>query len=233
MQTTSKITIASIGPSVDLHIPGTIAGENKRRQFGNLILSRYPIAFSRHHLLPKYGSIGPLSIQRSAIETTIRTGKQLLRVYSVHLTHLSSETRLPQIDRLLEINQNAFHEGYPVQGKLSGTDWEDGICSQDVATDALIFGDFNFQPASVEYNKIVGPLSDYGGHVISPTSFVDAWTQCGHDKFQGYTSDVNDEPARLDYCFASTTIANTIKSCRVDTDASGSDHLPLWVDLKF
>ncbi len=100
-----------------------------------------------------------------------------------------------------------------------------------MADHALLLGDFNCQPDTPEYLAIVGPLSDYGGHITSEAGFVDAWTCCGGDKSTGHTSDVNDAPARLDYCFASTLLREQLQSCWVDTAATGSDHLPLWVEL--
>jgi len=196
-----------------------------------MILSRYPIEYSRHHFLPKRGSIGPLSIQRSAVEATIHVNNTPLRIYSVHLTHLSAETRLPQVAHLMNIHKHAIHEGYPVEGDLTGKDWESGISNQDVAVNALIFGDCNFQPDSEEYNLIVGPISEYGGHITSHDGFVDAWCQCGHEKMAGQTSTVNDEPARLDYCFISSPLRQHLENCSVDTNANGSDHLPVWVEL--
>ncbi len=219
------------GAGVDLHILGAMPADNKRRQFGNMILSRYPIEYSRHHLLPKYGSIGPLSIQRSAIEATIRVDSLLLRIYSVHLTHLSRETRLPQIAHLLHTHHFALHHGYPIAGDLTRMDWSNGIANQDVASDALIFGDCNFEPNSEEYNQIVGPISPYGGHITSHTGFVDAWCQCGHDKMSGHTGTVSSVPARLDYCFASSAIRQNLQKCYINTAAQGSDHFPVWVEL--
>ena len=220
------------GAGVDLHIPEAMPGDHKRRQFGNMILSRYPIEYSRHHLLPKHGSIGPVSIQRSAIEASIRVGSEILRIYSVHLTHLSVETRLPQIAHLLSIHRLARHQGYPIAGDITRKDWASGIVTQDVAIDALIFGDCNFQPNSAEYNQMVGPISPYGGHVTSQTGFVDAWCQCGHDKMSGATSSFAGVPARLDYCFASSSIRQNLKKCYVNTAAQGSDHFPLWVEYE-
>ena len=219
------------GAGIDLHIEGELPRDNKRRQFGNVILSRSPIIASRHHLLPKYGSTGPLSIQRSAIEATIQCENQMLRIYSVHLTHLSSQTRLPQIDRLLEIHQDARIEGAPVCGDLTGMDWQEGILTQNVPEHAIIMGDFNCQPDSPEYECIVGPVSDYGGHISNPMGFVDAWCETGHDKMSGATSDVNDIPARLDYCFVSAALRHNITQCHVNESAAGSDHLPLWTEL--
>lgn len=220
------------GPGVDLHADQySIKDKSARRQFGNLILSRYPIISSRHHLLPKYGSVGPLSIQRSALEATILCGKALIRFYSVHLTHLSPQTRLPQIERLLDIHRDAILEGFPVSGNLDGFDWEDGVNDQTVPAEAIIMGDFNCQPDSEEYLKIVGPVSDYGGHIVNPAGFVDSWTHCKHDKMAGVTSDLNGIPARLDYCFVSTSLRHCITSCRVDEQAQGSDHQPVWVEI--
>ena len=219
------------GPGIDLHLPESKPEDNQRRQFGNMILSRFPIQTSRHHLLPKHGSIGPLSIQRSAIEATILANDYPLRIYSVHLTHLSASTRLPEIERLLQIHQTALHEGHAVAGDLSGMDWQSGVPNQTVPEHAIILGDFNCQPDSEEYIKMVGPISDYGGHITSPTGFVDAWCQCGHDKHSGFTSDVNDQPARLDYAFISAAIREKLTRCWVDNEANGSDHLPLWIDI--
>ena len=92
------------GAGVDTDADGTHADgtvEHRRRQFGNMLLCRYPIRASRNHLLPKYASLDPLSIQRSALEGVIEFPQVSLRAYSIHLTHLSSATRLPQVETLL------------------------------------------------------------------------------------------------------------------------------------
>ena len=81
-----------------------------------MLLSRTPILSSRNHLLPKYASLGPMSVQRSALEGVIETGRGSLRVYSVHLTHLSAATRMPQLERLLEIHRQAPVEGAAIGG---------------------------------------------------------------------------------------------------------------------
>jgi len=220
------------GPGVDLHADQhSTSNKGARRQFGNLILSRFPIISSRHHLLPKYGSIDPLSIQRSALEATIVCGGHRIRFYSLHLTHLSSQTRLPQINRLLEIHRDAIHEGFPISGNLKGLDWESGVNDQTVPADAIIMGDFNFQPDSDNYLRMVGPISDYGGYITSPAGFVDAWLESGQDKISGITSLIRGVSARLDYCFVSTSLRQQIKRCRVDEKALGSDHQPLWVEI--
>ena len=222
------------GPGVDLHLEGAEPGEEsagRRRQFGNMLLSRSPLLTIRHHLLPKYGSLGPMSLQRSALEAVVAVRDGHLRAYCVHLTHVSAETRRPQIDALLGIHARAVREGPPVSGSGLREEWtRDGMPAQ-MPRAAIFLGDFNMLPDSEEYERIVGPMSPYGGRVTNPEGFVDAWVEVGHPIDAGATAEVKDRPARLDYCFVSAGLRNRIRSVRVDSDAAGSDHQPVWVEI--
>src|SRR5207302_2290017 len=85
---------------------------NRRRQFGTMMLSRLPIVSSRNHLLPKYGTLTQHSIQQGALEAVIITKSAgPVRIYWVHLSHLSPATRLPQMEALLDIHARAASEG--------------------------------------------------------------------------------------------------------------------------
>jgi endonuclease/exonuclease/phosphatase family metal-dependent hydrolase len=216
------------GAGVDL-APRAGRGPGRRRQFGNMLLARRPIASVRNHLLPKYASTGPTSLQRSALEAVLATAGGPLRVYSVHLTHLSSATRLPQVQRLLQIHRDAPMEGAAIAAGAPGAGWEDDGLPPAMPRDALLLGDFNMEAESPEYAALAGPVSDYGGRIVNPEGFVDAWVEAGHDPAAGETSDVRGRPARLDYCFVGTPLRATLDEVRVDTGATGSDHLPLWV----
>ena len=222
------------GPGVDLHLAGTEPGDGDagRRQFGNMLLSRTPLHTVRHHLLPKYGSLGPMSLQRSALEGVIAVRGGHVRVYSVHLTHLSAETRLPQVEALLKVHAGAVHEGPPVSGG-SGLreEWTRDGMPPPVPRDAILLGDFNMEPDSEEYERIVGPMSPYGGRITNPEGFVDAWVEAGHPIDAGATAEVRGRPARLDYCFVSAGLKDRIRDVRVDSDAAGSDHQPVWLEI--
>ncbi len=219
---------------VDQAIPGKIGadGRLKRQQFGNLLLSRNPIHYVRQHLLPKYASTGPLSIQRSALECVIETEYGLVRFYSLHLTHLTSETRMPQVKELLRIHREAGIEGPPVCGdiEMSGY-WSEGMAKTSAPGAAVLLGDFNFQPDSNEYTEMIGPLTPCDGRVTHPLGFVDAWVHAGGDEGGGKTASVGSTPARLDYAFVSASLCDQIRSCWIDVDADGSDHQPLWLEL--
>ena len=160
----------------------------------------------------------PLSIQRSALECAIQCGDETIRFFSVHLTHLCSETRLPQVRELLRIHRQAAYEGLPVCGELKanplrdgGNYWAEGVTPGEVSPHAVLLGDFNCTPDAPEYDLLVGPDSPYGGRVTHPDGFVDAWTHVGGDPKGGHTSDVKEEPARLDYCFVSASLRASTK----------------------
>ena len=206
---------------------------HRRQQFGNMLLSRTPIVTSRNHLLPKYASVGPLSIQRSALEGVIDCAGQRIRIYSVHLTHISSETRLQQVDRLLEIDRRAPIEGGPIAGNPARTDFAN---QADVATlprDSILMGDFNFTPDADEYTRIVGPKSDYGGRVVNPEGFVDAWHVNGNPEMSGVTAERRGENVRMDYCFVRQSLSAQIGKVKILKNAVGSDHKPVSMVMSF
>jgi endonuclease/exonuclease/phosphatase family metal-dependent hydrolase len=187
--------------------------------------------YIRHHLLPKYASTGPVSIQRSALECILDTPLGLLRVVNTHLTHLSGETRAPQIERLKRIHRDARLEGEPICGDLGETYWELDERLPKPPLHTIMMGDFNLQPDSDGYAAIVGPYSEYGGRVTNPELFADAWTAAGHEESQGVTADVRGRPARIDYLFVSPALVPGIVDCRIDSQAEGSDHQPVWLEL--
>ena len=226
---------SAYGAGVDLHLAGAGPGEDsagRRRQFGNMLLSRTPLLAVRHHLLPKHASLGaPMSLQRSALEGVIAVRGGHVRVYSVHLTHLAAATRLPQVEALLRVHANAVREGTPVSGRGLGEEWTADGMPPPMPRDAVLLGDFNMEPDSGEYERIVGPMSAYGGRITNPEGFVDAWVEAGNAIDAGPTSEVRGRPARLDYCFVSAGLKDRIRAARVDVDAVGSDHQPLRVEI--
>ena len=204
---------------------------NRRRQFGNMLLSRTPIHSSRTHLLPKYASLGPMSLQRCALEGVLDTPFGWLRFYSVHLTHLSTETRMPQVERLLCIHRSATEEGGALSAGEIAEEWIRDGRPPALPAEAVLMGDFNFEPDGPEYQRMVGPVSPYGGRVVHPLGLVDAWVQAGHEELEGVSADIRGRGVRLDYCFVSAGLREHIRDARIDGDAAGSDHQPVWVEL--
>jgi endonuclease/exonuclease/phosphatase family metal-dependent hydrolase len=203
---------------------------NRRRQFGTMILSRLPIVSSRNHMLPKHGTLTQHSIQQGALEAVIVTERAgAVRIYSVHLSHLSPATRLPQIEALLDIHARAPSEGGAWCGGHPdpAAGWMEGEMPP-MPPDAILMGDFNFTWVTAEYDRIVGPMSERYGRLNRLTGFVDAWVAAGRREDEGATAD-NGE--RIDFCFVSAALASRVQAARVDTNATGSDHYPLWTEI--
>ncbi|MGV8949969.1 MAG: endonuclease/exonuclease/phosphatase family protein, partial [Cypionkella sp.] len=63
------------GPAFDMDA-STVADSivsNRRRQFGTMVMSKYPIAWSRLHALPMRRMIDPLNTRNAALEVMIVT----------------------------------------------------------------------------------------------------------------------------------------------------------------
>lgn len=223
------------GPNLDMDAsfrdPGGRLAQ-RRRQFGCMVLSRWPILSSRNFPLPKFGALRQHSIQQGLLEAVIDPGGAVgpLRVYCTHLSHLSPETRLPQIDAILSIIAAAPAEGGAWCGGHSdpSAGWTEG-CEPPMPRAAVLLGDLNFGPRSAEYDRMLGPLSPRHGRLSARDGLVDAWVAAGHGEDQGST--YPDGP-RIDHGFVTADLAGHVDAAWVDATAMGSDHWPLWVQLR-
>lgn len=207
---------------------------NQRRQFGNMLLSKTPIISSRNHLLPKYGLVGPLALQRSALEGVIDCELGLIRVYSVHLGHAAAPERTKQISALLRIVRNAPRYGGVWSGKHVGKHWTKDGPQPPMPSPALMMGDFNLEPHSREYEQLVGPMDEKHGRLTRIDGIIDIWTHLKHPLDGPETKTCPDEKGdmRIDYAFATLDLAMKSKLMQVDHEAQGSDHQPIFVEFK-
>jgi endonuclease/exonuclease/phosphatase family metal-dependent hydrolase len=202
---------------------------HRRRQFGAMILSRTPIISSRNFPLPKFGTVVQHSVQQGALEAVIRSDRGTpLRVYSIHLSHLSAATRLPQVDALLDIHRRAPAEGGAWCGGHPdvAAGWTEGEMPP-MPREAVLMGDFNFPPDAAEYTRIVGPQSDRFGRLNNLEGFVDSWVAAGHAEGEGETCNGN----RIDYIFVVAAWHDRIREAWIDEAAQGTDHQPIGIEL--
>ena len=219
----------SVGPDADgTQVPG------RRRQFGTMLLSRWPILFSRLHVLPKAGTVDVFNMDLGALVGVVDIPFGPLRVYSLHLSGVSASERCRQLKTLLDIHRQALFAGGAWTGDPDALteEWRLGDPPPS-PQEAVILGDCNFAPDSIEYDLMVGPRDRFKGRAGVLGGFKDAWTTAGHVEDDGYTWATPDDSdrVRIDHCFVSAPLAQRVKSAWIDNLAQGSDHYPLWVEL--
>jgi endonuclease/exonuclease/phosphatase family metal-dependent hydrolase len=201
-------------------------------QFGNMVLSKSPIRLSRNLLLPRVRSFSHTNFQRGALEALIDTPLGPVRFYSTHLDHRSPEERLAQIRFLRERMLN-----YPLEGgALSGLS-EMGFPEPPHAEAFIVMGDFNMLAGSPEYLEMTGRADHEFGMPLLATHPADAAARIS----EGEPSTTWVDPKHpedknrwksIDYAFVSAGLMTGVRRSWVDAAATGSDHLPLWIELE-
>lgn len=200
---------------------------HRRFQFGNMVLSRFPILSIRGLMLPRSLTYDRLNLQRAALECVIGLPRGPLRVYSIHLDHMSPDERIAQIGALRTWLASTPQEGTAITGAA-----EFAAADSPAPEDYVALGDFNLQPGSPEYEALFGRCDAFYGRSLRRGWPVDAM-----DHLRRYTETSHswlDEEGRrmmLDYALVSPSLAPRLRDAHVDEAAEGSDHLPLWVEL--
>jgi len=226
------------GATVDIHKSWTDADgtvQNRRRQFGNAILSRWPIITSRTFLFPnKQTPVNAHSIQRGITEATIDTPVGLIRVYTSHFSHLSDDERIAHAEFALALHRGAAADGPVSSGDHRDTSWLE-TPPPDVPAEAILMGDLNLRPEGPVYPILVGPQSNMYGRLHLNYGFVDAWVAAGHGENEGHTlyrDWENKTGARIDYVMVTPGLAKRVRAAEVLKDVDASDHQPLLITLE-
>ncbi|MGV3553328.1 endonuclease/exonuclease/phosphatase family protein [Rhizobium sp.] len=204
-----------------------------RRQYGNLLLSRFPIRSVKRHALPKSVQPERLGLQCGVLEAIIAAPFGDLRVFA---THVVSSDSARQIGRLLDIYATSSDEGAPISGTHDDATWFEEEQPFKIPVTAIILGDLNIRPGSEEYRRVTGAIPNSGVPLL-----VDAWSKC-HDvgapisKMQDsdggatYLVDYDRKIGeRLDLCFVSADMADRVLGAEVLNDCVASDHQPLRI----
>jgi endonuclease/exonuclease/phosphatase family metal-dependent hydrolase len=226
------------GPAFDMDASTREDGRivNRRRQFGTMILSKLPIAWSRLHALPMRRMVRPLNTRNAALEAMIRTPAGPVRVLSVHLAHVGVEERLEQIDHLLAEHRRASREGGPWSGEDDEPErgWTHGEPEPENPAAAIWLGDFNSEPGSAEHRRITGATPYHPGAVYAD-GLCDAAAFAAKPAGNFHTHEKVIDGAlklrRLDHCFVSGELAGRVRSVGADIGEVASDHFPLRVEI--
>jgi len=203
-----------------------------------MILARWPILSSRNFPLPKVGLLDHHSIQQGVLEAVVAVPSGAIRVYSTHLSHLTPDTRLPQVEALCDIVRRAPEEGGAWCGDHPNP--ESGWLEEDeppMPETAVVAGDLNIRPGAPEYDLLVGPRAGkHGGRLRRRDGLHDAWVAAGNPEASGITcwpkkpvGPVTER--RIDHVLVTSDLLTHIRGARIDDECDASDHQPLWVDF--
>lgn len=225
-------------PSVD--ICGSSLGAGGRRQYGLLVISRWPVLTVRTYPLPSYPVHGYLNDSSVLLETVIGHPAGPFRFYVTHLNYVSERQRLLQSRLILDIVADAPLQGGPITGpgvpaSEYGADWI-AIQKDEVPPmprPAIVLGDFNMMPSSPEYALLAGPVGPDYGRLAEQGLFADALTLAGVGESEGITYPANDieQAKRIDHIFVTLEFAGLVRRAWIDEAADASDHQPVFAEL--
>lgn len=221
------------GPGMDVDLGARDeAGQpsNRRIQFGNMVLSRWPIVATRNLLLPRTRRFDQSNIQRAALEALIVTPTGPIRIYSTHLDHVDGNERALQIRHLKERVYGYQMDGGAVTGAA-----DYGYPELPCPEEFIIMGDFNMLCGSPEYSLMTGDNGHGDDHRHLAHHPVDVSRLAGGlpDDAVSWVYDGAPEMNRLvDFAFIHAALATRVRRTWLDTEAMGSDHLPLWFELE-
>ena len=203
----------------------TIDGEGRLHRFGNMTLSRLPVLQIANHLLPWPEAGAVRSMRRHALEVTVRTAFGPLRVVNTHLEYHSVAQREAQIERLLELQQEAS-----TSPKTPAARHDEPYGSQILAVSSLLCGDFNFDVSDPQH-WLIHQSARPG------LNYRDAWSICNPDRPRSPTCGLydraqwNNGPDCRDFIFTTEDLTGRIRRVEVDGKTDASDHQPVLIEL--
>lgn len=199
----------------------------RRRQFGNALATRLPVAQVFRHLLPWPADPAAPSMQRVALEAVLDAPGGALRVLVTHLEFYSERQRLAQVEALRRYQQEAAaHAAQPAPAEND----EGPFARTARPVSAIVCGDFNSAWGSAAYARMLDPLTG------SP-AFIDAWTTLHPSATPPPTAGVydtaqwSDGPLTCDFVFVTEDLRARLARCEIDGTTQASDHQPIVLEL--
>ena len=200
---------------------------NRRRRQGNMILSRWPIASLRTLGLPMRRYAGRFNMRMSCLEAVIDTGESVLRVYNCHAGYLEADERIAQMEYLGRLIAETPAEGGAWSGRadIDGDDWSEGQPAPPMPERAVLCGDLNSNPASVEFARL-----------LELAGLTDCWSLAdpGNRETSTRRRDVSADIAiegKIDHILVGPDLRDRVRRVKIDESADGSDHKPVSAEL--
>jgi endonuclease/exonuclease/phosphatase family metal-dependent hydrolase len=206
-----------------------LQGNGVRRQFGNMILSRLPVAQAFRHLLPWPVDPATPSMQRALVEAVIEAPFGALRVMTTHLEYYSALQRAAQVERIRELHAEAAQRARLERARDTS---EGPFLSARRAAAAILTADFNFRPDDPLHDRLAAP------YVEGVPAFRDAWQVSHpgvpHPPSLGLFDSIQwpAGPFCCDFVYLTEDLCGRIESVHVDQHTDASDHQPVVLTLR-
>jgi len=205
-----------------------LGDDGRRRQFGNLILTRRPVLQAFRHLLPWPADPDVPSMQRCAVEVVVTTAQGPLRVTTTHLEYYSKRQRSVQVRALRHLQgEAAAHAADKVNREKAGGPFQ----KQPRPASGILTADFNFRPEDPLYREIQTPYAD------GVPAYNDAWSVRHPNEPHAPTLGLFDkgqwpgDPFACDFIFVTDDLKPRVRDVVVNTQTSASDHQPVLLRL--
>ena len=206
-----------------------VLGENgARRLFGNMILSRLPVAQAFRHLLPWPVDPDKASMQRVLVEAVIEAPFGAVRVMTTHLEYYSAAQRTAQVERIRDLHAEAAQRARRERVR----DGSRGpFRSMRRAASAILTADFNFRSDDPLHERLTVPFGD------GVPAFIDAWQArypgVPHPPSLGVFDREQwpDGGYCCDFIYVSDDLRARINDVSVDQQSDASDHQAVVLTL--
>ncbi|MGO4172792.1 endonuclease/exonuclease/phosphatase family protein [Bosea sp. TAF32] len=198
-------------------------GEGGRKRFGNLLLTRLPVAQALRHLLP-WEAAATRNMPRVLVEAMVETPFGPIRVMTTHLEYSSSMLRTAQVEGIRQVHRMAAARQATPRAPGPHT-----YAPTPNAASAILTGDFNMRPDDAGLAQLLAPFE---GDV---PPLVDLWPVLRGDAPHPPSAFICDQtygpPGCLDYVLATPDLAARARSIVYDVETRASDHQPILVEF--
>ncbi|MFN3671243.1 MAG: endonuclease/exonuclease/phosphatase family protein [Bosea sp. (in: a-proteobacteria)] len=199
-------------------------GRGGRKRFGNLLLTRYPVAQALRHMLP-WEAAPTRNMPRVLIEAVAQTPLGPVRLMTTHLEYSSPLLRAAQVEAIREVHRmGCARHAAPRQPGPHTYAMTPGTSS------AILTGDFNMRPDDPSLARLMA------AHDGDAPPLVDLWPALQGDALHPASAFIVDQtygaPGCLDYVLATPDLAARARRIVYDIETRASDHQPILVEFE-
>ncbi|CAM5769484.1 endonuclease/exonuclease/phosphatase family protein [Bosea minatitlanensis] len=198
-------------------------GEGGRKRFGNLILTRLPVAQALRHVLP-WEAAATRNMPRVLVEAMVETPFGPIRLMTTHLEYSSPALRAAQIEGIRHLHRMAAARQATPRAPGPHT-----YAPTPNTASAILTGDFNMRPDDAGLAQLLAPFPDG----VPP--LVDLWPVLKGTEPHPPSAFICDQtygpPGCLDYVLATLDLAARARSITYDIETRASDHQPILVEF--